>query len=111
MTDREAIMRRRRRFVAAALTGVGAALPAAGCAETIPCLSPMRETPYVPESDAGDAGPSEETVELSDDAMVSSGEEPDAGEVTNSDAEPPQPCLSPEPPPKPTRPKICLDFE
>ena len=103
--DREAILKRRSRFVAAALAGIAGASLMAACsgedASPVPCLSgPCRDC-----GDASDARPQPCLSQFPPDSGDSgdSGAPGDAGPDTGddsgdaSDAQP-QPCLSPPPP-------------
>ncbi len=104
--DRDAILRRRARFVAAALASAGVVGPAAqGCAKkdvSPPATSVQVAEPdaEAPEDEAG-AVPSEQP-----DADLPAGEGEDAG------APPPPipgPCLSPPAPDPGPGPQVCLE--
>jgi hypothetical protein len=115
--DRAAILARRKRFVALALTGLATG---AGCKrnEPQPCLSIAAPD----EGGPGTTGPGEDTgttdagnepfveepgVPVSDEGeLAEGGDETDTGGPSQP---PPEPCLKVAPPPKPKpKPKPCL---
>lgn len=126
MTDRDAILKRRARFVAAALASAGVVVPAVeGCAKKEAPITPPIATAHVPEADAAAVN----TEELDGGALVTEvGEGPEGEDAGHSPPEippehPPSVCLSPPlPPPRvclsvpapnpqpKTTPRICLDF-
>ncbi|MEZ4222803.1 MAG: hypothetical protein R3B13_17815 [Polyangiaceae bacterium] len=100
--DKQTILERRRRFLAAALASAGVVAAAQGCgrrqADPEVCLSPEYNGPV---EYAADAGPATDDDELTDAGSAADSAPSDRG----SDASPqpqPQPCLSDIPP------QVCL---
>jgi hypothetical protein len=87
--DREAILARRKRFIATALAGL--ALTVAGCPE--PCLTLVSDA-VPPDADADVIDASDATLEAGPDAADAGGDARDAT-LHEGDA---MPCLSPLPP-------------
>ncbi|MEZ4222802.1 MAG: hypothetical protein R3B13_17810 [Polyangiaceae bacterium] len=102
--DKQTILERRRRFLAAALTSAGVAAAVQGCggkqAEPQACLEPPREH-YGPDEYVADAGPATDDAGSAEDAPQPL-PQPCLSDV------PPQVCLSPPPMPD-LQPQVCLE--
>lgn len=99
--DRDAILARRTRLVAVALSGITSL---AACADPAPCLSPPVREP--PQQEVAPDGPTlpEETAAEPEPAAETTAAEPTAAETTAADTTA-QPCLSVAVPTGPAPPR------